>query len=178
MEEAVRKLLRCLKIEYAVFWLLTMLAVALYELDVLYQGVLVGDVRTTYMLEVLGILLTVCLIPFSLRLFSLSLVRCVQQRTLMDAMASYRRWSEIRLALLLVPTLVNLSIYFWTLDTTGLFCAAMALVASLFCVPGKKRLEDELNLQPEDISILNDVNASRDMNASQQTDKFLNKEEV
>ena len=150
MEKTVGKLLGCLKVEYGAFWLLTLLTVALYELDVLPQGILVEDVRTSYMLEVLGILLTVCLIPLSLRLFSLSLVRCVQQRTLLDAVSSYRRWNEIRLALLLVPVLVNLSIYYWTLNTTGLFCAAMALVASFFCVPGRKRLENELNLVSED----------------------------
>ena len=127
-----------------------MLTVALYEFDILPQGILVQDPRTSYMLEVLGVLLTICLIPFSLRLFSLSLVRCVKHRALLDAIVSYRRWNEIRLALLLVPALVNLAVYYWTLETTGLLCAAMVMIASLFCVPGMKRLENELNLNNDE----------------------------
>lgn len=139
-----------LKIEYIVFWVLVILTLALYELDVLPQGILIDDAHTSYMLEVLGVLLTVCLIPFSLRLFNLSLVHLVKQRALESALISYRRWSEIRLALLLAPALVNLSVYYWTLETTGLLCSAMVMLASFFCVPGMKRLRSELNLDNEE----------------------------
>lgn len=149
MERTVSKLFRCLKVEYIVFWLLVLTTVVLYELEILPQGILVDDPRTAYMLEVLGVLITICLIPFSLRLFSLSLVRCVKHRALLDAIVSYRRWNEIRLALLLVPALVNLAVYYWTLETTGLLCAAMVMVASLFCVPGMKRIKNELNLDKD-----------------------------
>lgn len=150
MEKTIAQLLRCLKIEYIVFWVLVILTLALYELDVLPQGILIDDAHTSYMLEVLGVLLTVCLIPFSLRLFNLSLVHLVKQRALESALISYRRWSEIRLALLLAPALVNLSVYYWTLETTGLLCSAMVMLASFFCVPGMKRLRSELNLDNEE----------------------------
>ncbi len=150
MEKTINLLLRCLKVEYTIFWALVLLTVALYEFDVLPQGVLVEEEQAAYILEVLGVLLAICLIPFSLRLFSLSLVRCVKQNVLQKALVSYRRWSEIRLALLLVPALVNLAVYYWTLETTGLLCAAMVMVASLFCVPGMKRLKGELNLDVEE----------------------------
>lgn len=153
MEKTIVRLLHILKIEYIAFWVLVTLTLVLYELDVLPQGGLVDDARTAYMLEVLGVLLAVCLIPFSLRLFSLSLVSCVEQRTLEAALISYRRWSEIRLALLLVPALVNLSVYYWTLETAGLLCTAMVLIASFFCVPGMKRLKAELSLDSEDMFV-------------------------
>ena len=146
MEKSINQLLRCLKIEYIMFWAIMLLTIVLYEMEVLPQGVLTDDERTAYMLEVLGILLCVCLIPFSLRLFNMSLVRYVKQSDIKTAFVSYRRWSEIRLALLFVPAIINLSVYYWTLETTGLLCAAMVMVASFFCVPGMKRLESELNL--------------------------------
>ena len=145
----MRHLLHILQVEFVVFWFLIVLLAVLYEYEVLPQGILIEDPQTAYMLEVLGVLLVVGLIPFSLRLFSLSLVRCVKQRALADALVSYRRWSEVRLALLLVPALVNLAVYYWTLETTGLLCTAMVLVASLFCVPGKRRMESELNLEED-----------------------------
>lgn len=150
MEKTINQLLRCLQIEYILFWVLVALTAILYETNVMPQGVFVDDSRTAYMLEVLGVLLAVGLIPLSLRLFSLSLVRCVKQRALADAIVSYRRWSEIRLALLLVPALLNLSVYYWTLETTGLLCAAMVMVGSLFCVPGKQRIMSELNLESDE----------------------------
>ena len=150
MESKIKQLLRCLQIEYILFWFLILLTVVLYESEILPQGKLVDDARAGYILEVAGILLAVCLIPLSLRFFSISLARCVRSRVLPEALVSYRRWSEVRLALLLVPALINLSVYYWTLDTTGLLCAAMVAVASLFCVPGEKRMKVELDLEPEE----------------------------
>lgn len=150
MEKQIKHLLNCLKFEYAFFWILLVLLVALYEIEVLPEGTLVGDPQAEYLVKVAGILLAVALIPLSLRLFSLSMIQSVQQRPLQEALVSYRRWCEVRLGLLLVPALINLSVYYWTLDNTGLFCVAMILVASLFCVPGEKRLKMELNLETEE----------------------------
>ena len=107
-------------------------------------------VRMDYVLQTVGILLAVGLIPLSLRLFSLSLVKNVKQRSLPEALKSYRRWSEIRTGMLVVPVLVNLSFYYLTLNNTGVLCAMMALIASLFCVPTRKRMLDELDLVKEE----------------------------
>lgn len=150
MKTKIKQLLRCLQIEYILFWAIMLLTIALYEVDILPQGIFVGNSQMGYMLEVMGILLAVCLIPLSLRFFNVSLSRCVRNHALEDALVSYRRWSEIRLALLLVPAIVNLSVYYWTLDSKGLLCAAMVAVASLFCVPGEKRLNVELDLNQDD----------------------------
>lgn len=131
-------------------WGGALLLVVLYETGVMDEGIFAGNVRMEYILQTVGILLAIGLIPLSLRLFSLSLVKRIQLLSLPDALSSYRRWSEIRLGLLLVPVLMNLSFYYLTLDTTGILCAAMSLVASLFCVPTHKRMLDELDLLKEE----------------------------
>lgn len=146
MEKEIGRLLNCLRIEYGLFWIASLVLVSLYEWDILPQGVLAGDARMEYMLEVAGILMAVALIPLSLRLFSLSLTRYVRRLALEQALKSYRRWNEVRIALLAVPALLNLSVYYWTLDTTGLLCGGMVLVAALFCIPTRERLLDELDL--------------------------------
>lgn len=128
-------------------WILCAATVLLYEMDILPQGIFVDDTRADYILQVVGILLTVGLIPVSLRLFSLSLTKYIKQLNLMDALKSYRRWNEVRIALLLVPALINLSIYYWTMNTTGLLCVGMVLIASMFCIPGRERMLNELDLQ-------------------------------
>ena len=147
MEKKIRQLLRYLQIEYVAVWVLPLLLVALYETGVMTEGAYAGDVRMDYVLQTVGILLAVGLIPLSLRLFSLSLVKNVKQRSLPEALKSYRRWSEVRLALLFATALFNFSAYYCTLNTTGLLCGGMVLVASLFCVPGRERLLSELNLE-------------------------------
>lgn len=149
MEKEIARLLRCLKIEFALLWVLCVILVVLYECDILPQGILADDARTGYMLQVLGILLAVGLIPLSLRLFSLSLTKYVRTLPLVEALKSYRRWNEVRVCLLLVAALINLSVYYWTMDTTGLLCTGMVLVASLFCVPGRERMMSELDLRSE-----------------------------
>ena len=70
----------------------------------------------------------------------------VRALPLVEALQSYCRWNEVRMAMLLVPALFNFSVYYWTLNTTGLLCGIMVLVASLFCVPGRNRLLAELDL--------------------------------
>ena len=147
MEKEIAQLLKCLKIEYALLWVLCLVLIVLYEYDILPQGIFTDDVRTGSMLQVCGILLAVGLIPLSLRLFSLSLTKYVRTLPLVEAVKSYRRWNEVRVCLLLVAALVNLSVYYWTMDTTGVLCAGMVLVASLFCVPGRERVVSELDLQ-------------------------------
>ncbi len=150
MDKRINRILKCLQAEYIVMWILPLLLVFLYETGVMNEGALAGDVRMDYILQTIGILLVVGLIPVSLRLFSLSLVKRVKELSLPDALSSYRRWSEVRLGLLLVPVLMNLSFYYLTLNTTGVMCAAMSLIASLFCVPTRKRMLDELDLLREE----------------------------
>lgn len=146
MEKKISRLLNCLKLEYCVFWFLCVLLVALYETDLLPQGVWVGDFRMEYVFKMIAVLMTVVLIPLSLRVFKSSLVRYVRLLSMEEALKSYRRWSEIRLAMLLAPALFDISVYYWILDTTTLLCGCMVLIASLFCVPGRERLLAELDL--------------------------------
>lgn len=146
MEKEIKQLLQWLQLEYVWVWVLPLVLVALYETGVMTEGAYAGDVRMDYILQTVGILLAVGLIPLSLRLFSLSLVKHVKQLTLPEALKSYRRWSEVRIGMLLVPVLVNLSFYYLTLNNTGILCAMMALIASLFCIPTRKRMLDELDL--------------------------------
>ena len=150
MKERINKTVKYLQAEYIMMWILPVVLVILYETGIMTEGNYAGDTRMDYILQTIGILLTVGLIPLSLRLFSLSLVKRVKQLSLPYALSSYRRWSEIRLGLLVVPVLTNLSFYYLTLNTTGLFCAALSLIASLFCVPTRKRVWDELDLWKEE----------------------------
>ena len=80
-------------------------------------------------------------------MFKVILTRRIRRLSLLEALKSYRRWSEARLILLLIPLLFDVFIYYSILDTAELLCAAMMILASLFCVPSRKRLLSELDLK-------------------------------
>ena len=151
MVEVIKQLLKRLKIEFVAVWCLVLLLVVCYEVGLFTEGIFVGDVRMDYILTTIGILLTIVMIPLSLRIFNLNLVKRISKLSTFEALKSYRRWSEVRLSLLLVAALLNMSIYYLTLNTTGLFCSLMALLATLFCIPSIERLLKELDLN--DITI-------------------------
>lgn len=151
MVEEIKQLLKRLKIEFVVVWLLVLLLVVCYEVGILPEGLYVGNAKMDYILMTIGILLTIIMIPLSLRLFNFNLVKRISNLSTPEALKSYRRWSEIRLSLLLVAALLNMSFYYMTLNTTALFCSLMALLATLFCIPSKERLLKELDM--EDITI-------------------------
>lgn len=147
MEKKIENLLRLLKIEFFVAIVIIIALVAGYEFDVLEEGTLVGNANAEYIAQLTGVLLAICLIPMSLRIFNLSLTRYIKKLDIENALKSYRRWSEVRLILLLAVMIFNISLYYWTMDTTGLLCGGMALLALMFCVPGRKRMFNELDLQ-------------------------------
>ena len=65
MEKKIKQLLRYLQIEYVAVWVLPLLLVALYETGVMTEGAYAGDVRMDYVLQTVGILLAVGLIPIA-----------------------------------------------------------------------------------------------------------------
>ena len=149
MEKKIESLLRILKIEYSLMWILIFAVVASYEADLLPQGAVVGNARAEYLVQLTGVLMAICLIPMSLRMFGLFITRYVRNLDIEKALKSYRRWSEVRIIMLFVTAFFNISMYYWTMDITGLLCGGMALVASLFCIPGRKRLMSELDLDKD-----------------------------
>ena len=151
MKEQIKKLLITLKGEYIIFWTIPVCFVLFYESGICEKGIHAGNVQLEYILQCVGILLTIGLIPFALRIFNLNLVKRIKEYPLERALASYKLWSDVRLFLLAVPAILNFSFYFLTLNTTGLFCGAMAMLASLFCVPSENRIKNELDL-PEEIN--------------------------
>ena len=150
MKEQIKRILKWQIVAFILVWALPLVYALLHETGVLSQGALAGDARMKYIFQTIGILMTIVLIPFALRIFNLNLVKRIQELPLQQALKSYRIWADVRLALLVVPALINLQFYYLTLNNTGLFCAAMSLIASLFCVPSESRIKNELDL-PENL---------------------------
>ena len=151
MKEQIERILTLQKVMFAIVWIAPVLIVVLNETGVYQKGIYQGDAQMDYILQSISILLTMGLIIFALRMFNLNLVKRIKNLPLQEALKSYRIWSDVRLSLLFVPILLDFAFYYLTLNTTSLFCGLMALLATLFCVPSKNRIMNELDL-PEDIN--------------------------
>jgi hypothetical protein len=103
-------------------------------------------------LQTVTILLTLCLIPVSLKMFSAVLnKRVLPLENAESKLLSYLHWSEVRLALMAIVALIGLSVYYTTLSSIGGLCALVGLLASLFCLPGEEKVKNELNLNNDEV---------------------------
>lgn len=149
MNEQIKRILRQQIGGFIALWVTPVFFAFLYQMEILPRGLYQNDAQMDYILQSIGILLTIGLIPFALRIFNLNLVKRIHELPLLQALKSYRIWADVRLSLLFVPALLNIQFYYLTLNTTGLFCTCMALIASLFCIPSGNRIKNELQLPEE-----------------------------
>ena len=141
-----KQIIRRLNVEYAVFLVLSIGLYVLGECGVLPEGGLVGRSAAVYALQCGTALLTIVLIPLALKSFHVALQRMGTQPDAAQRRRSYVRWSEIRLALFFVIIVVALTAYYATVSNLGFYCAVMALIASLFCIPSPKGIRAELEM--------------------------------
>ena len=151
MKEQIKRILIIQKSAFLGVWTAPLLLVVLYETGLYQEGLLAGNAQMEYILQSVSILLTIGLIPFALRMFNMNLVKRIKDLPLQQALKSYQIWCNVRLSLLFVPAIMAMSFYYLTMNTTNLFCACMALIATLFCVPSESRIKNELDL-PEEIN--------------------------
>ena len=146
MEERIKRIVMYLKALHAFCWVVPLLIGITTELDTPWVGAFAGDVRAAYGVETLVILLTVACVPLALKLFAWVLARRIDTAGIDQALRLYGIWSTVRALLLFLPALGGFLGYYLLLSNKCLLCGLIALVAMLFCVPGQKRLRNELHI--------------------------------
>lgn len=150
MEELIKRAIKNLKISFLTLWIISLLFIVGGEAELLPVGIFADNVRTSYFLDTIGILLTAACIPLSMKLFSFVLTNRIDKLSFPVALNRYVLWNFVRLGLLAIVVFYNLFCYYITLNSTGALCALCALTASLFCLPGEKRLRNELHINKEE----------------------------
>ncbi len=149
MEEQIRRTVSGIRMTYVCFWLVPIIFIIYGECGGSLVGLYVEDTRMAYYAETLSILITAVCVPVSLKLFAWVLVKKINKAGIADALRLYTTWSLIRLVLLALPVWIGGATYYLTLSSTGALCAAIALTASLFCLPGEERLRRELHIDKD-----------------------------
>lgn len=152
MENKIDKTLKTLKVQFFLFWLIPILLFVAYETNLLGVGTYADDPQMQYVWETIGILVAIACVPLALKLFSIVLKKKIDEVSFPAALSKYQLWSGIRLGILEFAALLNIVVYYFTLNNIGGLCALIAMTASLFCFPGEKRMREELNIITDDES--------------------------
>lgn len=153
MEQYLDKLVRWLRIEMGLFFLLILAVVVLGMTGVIPNGIFVGKVfvKTTYIINVVAIALALVGTAVAVKLFNLNTENNLRRYTLDDACKAYRVWSFVRLTILFIAVAFGLVAYFLTLDNIGLFCALMVIAVTIvYCIPSKEKIKNYLEKAKQD----------------------------
>ncbi len=137
MQQSINRLARTLKAEYAAMWALLLAVVALGETGVIPNGLCAAPEcrQAEYQTNAAAIVATLLLVPLSIKLFTLNTTRNIHRYTLDTSLRSYHVWSLVRLAMLYCCMALGVACHYLTLTPTGLLCAAIAMLAALYCWP-------------------------------------------
>lgn len=125
------------------FWIPIAVCLAIiipYENDWLLSGSLQSDKVLEYYVAIAMELITICLIPLSLRLFKFRIVRNSLKR---NPVSGLKRWGSIRLAMLTIPMMVNAWLYYQFMNVAFGYMGIIGLLSLVFVYPSRTRCESE-----------------------------------
>ncbi len=146
MDKQIKAVNRIMQTQYGLYIGFTILLVILFQSEIIIEGAYAADFKMQYILQTIGILTTIALVPFSLKIFSVKLNKVIKEADLEKALRLYLHWGYVRLMMLALVTYLNIIIYYMTLNNIGGLCALIGITASVFCLPGEKKLREEMNL--------------------------------
>ncbi len=138
--------------EYAVCLALLLAVVALYELGGIEMGGLLENERLAFWMENIGIILMIALLPYALKKFSAVVSKINKEMPCEKRLDIYLRMSRLRLGILWLVCCYNIVLYYETLNSIGAFCALAAFLSMFFCVPGKRKVGDELHMNADEVA--------------------------
>ena len=108
------------------------------------KGVEVTDVKTVYVLEVIGVLASLALIPLALRGFKRMVDRMADKEYPEEKIGHiYMVCSLLRLGAFFLVIEFGVILYYILNDTIGLYIAVIGAICSLFTIPTKAGIEHE-----------------------------------
>lgn len=148
MEKRIQSLLLMLRIESCVSWIVVVIIFVLGILSVIVNGSVQPNTQKEFVLNTIGILSTLLVLPLALKLFLLNTTRSLRRMNHDEALDFYHVWSLVRLVIVTLCIAFNVVVYFMTLNMTGLLCAFIGVCITIYCLPTKQRITrylDEVN---------------------------------
>lgn len=132
-----------LMIGWVLIYVIAGIIALLFEFGPL-KGLTVTDVKTIYILEVVGVLASLALIPLALRGFK-KMVDRLDERDLPEDKIEriYMTCSWLRLLAFFAVIEFGVVLYYLLSDSIGLYISAIGAICSLFSFPTKAGVEHE-----------------------------------
>lgn len=119
---------------------ISLLLVLLYETDIFLSGTSTDNKSAEFLTVTFMELLTICLIPLSLRLFKFKHIH----RQLATGKASKLLvWGTLRMVLLCLPMMVNTLLYYLFMNVAFGYMALIGLISLTFIYPNMQRCISE-----------------------------------
>lgn len=109
-----------------------------------FKGLSVTEAKTIYILEVIGVLASLALIPLALRGFKKMVDRLDEKEYPDEKIVKiYMTCSILRLLAFFLVVEFGVILYYLLSDTIGLYIAAIGAICSMFAIPTKAGIEHE-----------------------------------
>ena len=144
MVKYIQKLLRILRIEMAVVWLIVAVAVVLGVLDVIPNGWAAPKSSEEFKLNIAVVVLTIVGIPLAIRLFTLNTTKGLRRMNNDEALSSYHIWSVVRLGILCIAAVSGVVVYYLATSVSAAFCTLISLAATIYCWPSETKITSYL----------------------------------
>lgn len=145
MVKYIQRLISVLKWELATVWLLVFIIILLGETDVIPNGLVQPHSAAEFKLNTVAVVLVVIGIPSAIRLFTLNTTRGLRRMNNEEALRSYHIWSIVRMGILGLTAVFSVVVYYLATSVSGILCALIALVATLFCWPSCGKVSSYLD---------------------------------
>lgn len=136
----INNLRRMLLLEFWIPVLICLCIIILYENDLLLSGSWHDNKIDEYYVAIVMELITICLIPLSLRLFKF---RSVKQDLQTSEGLMLRKWGSVRLLMLTFPMMVNCWLYYQFMNVAFGYMGIIGLLSLCFVYPSKARCNQE-----------------------------------
>lgn len=136
----INNLRRILLLEFWIPVLICLCIIILYENDLLLSGSWHDNKIDEYYVAIVMELVTICLIPLSLRLFKFHRVK---QDLQTSEGLMLRKWGSVRLLMLTLPMMVNCWLYYQFMNVAFGYMGIIGLLSLCFVYPSKARCSQE-----------------------------------
>ncbi len=118
--------------------------VALGELGVIPNGIVMPHSSGEFKLNTIAIVATVVCVPGAIRLFTLNTTKGLRRMDNEEALQSYHVWSAVRMGILCLTAVCDVAVYYMATSISGALCALITLLAMLYCWPSEEKIASYL----------------------------------
>lgn len=125
------------------FWLILLpsfLLVVLYETELLEPTDISHDVNFVFFMQILQEVVTIAVIPLSLKLFKM---KKIHEKLVKEKGPALLKWGMIRIDMLCIPMLVNTFMYYQTMSPAFGYMAIILFLCLFFIYPSLGRCYSE-----------------------------------